>query len=324
MLFWKAYLWLCRKTWITIKWVFLLTLPLTFFPGIMGIIHGLYIPFWMSAAADRTADAWSHDLQVVSRLTQGSVHPQDSRSDFKVPRLTSNDWAAKLGFVQPEAYTLIDDDIPLDNFAAFDGLMAASSTCLDCGPAPPKEQWVYVSDLASPSLDPWNAAFDDVVQSAYAPSSLNKTRLFSISCHEGAKYLCGVWRVRSPTLMHFTVGDSPPRPENMDPDLTYEFPFWKLRPVTVRAIELPFESRIYTGLPSTVLPGPTEVMLSIIGGDRLYEQFGPWMNARQIQRRWIQHLVVLHERKGHPLYYLSKADIWTANNLARPLGFGKM
>jgi hypothetical protein len=193
-------------------------------------------------------------------------------------------------------------------------------TSISSRPAPPKEQWVYVSDWAWPLLSEWDTAFEAVVQAAYTPSALNQTRLFFAQCRKTASFLCGVWGVRAPTLMHFLVEDSPPKLADMDRELIYPSVFWKLRPVTVRIVELPLK-RTYTGLSADVFLGRKQQMLSIMRGDKLYEQFEPWDESDQLTRRFQEYMDDnFYDRKETLMFYLGKADGWMTEHVEKPLG----
>jgi hypothetical protein len=138
---------------------------------------------------------------------------------------------------------------------------------------------VYIPDYALPIFSRWDGAFQAAVQAAYVPSILNQTQLFFTLCKGTAGFLCGVWGVRAPKL-HFLIGDSPQRPEDIALGLTYSAKLSNLNPVTVRVIEFPTEGG-YIGLTPAVFPGTTEQLLAIMRGDRLFEQFEPWDGLQQ-------------------------------------------
>jgi hypothetical protein len=125
------------------------------------------------------------------------------------------------------------------------------------------------------------------------------------------------WGVRSPTLLHFLVEDDPPKEEDIDAGLHYSADLQHLRPVTVRVIEFPLKDA-YTGLPSNVFPGHEEQMLAIMRGDRLYEQFEPWVELTQEFRRFAEYMDELYERRGTFLYYIGKSADWVADHFTKP------
>jgi len=321
---WRICKYLFRTAWKACKWPLLLTLPVTILPIIGGIIGGFYFPYWNHSLVSGNVDAFLQDVKDQSNDwgVPGAMsfrQFQDINNGFHVLRLNSDDWASKLGFVLPLAYGdwKYFVDTPVNKFGSLDSLML-DSTC-STGTTPPKEQWVYLSDFGWPGLSDWDTAFSAVVQAAYVPSALNETRLFFAMCHGTAKFLCGVWSVKPPALLHFKVEDHPPRREDLDPGVQYPTNLWNLRPVTVRVIEFPLKDT-YTGLASDVFPGPEEQMLAITRGDRLYEQFEEWDEMRQMMLRFQDSISAHYDRKGSFLYYLGKADTWVERNLANPLG----
>jgi hypothetical protein len=66
-------------------------------------------------------------------------------------------------------------------------------------------------------------------------------------------------------------------------------------PRKVRVIEFPLKDS-YTALPSSVFPGPTEQILAMMCGDKLYEQFEPCNEFEQTMC-WY-HRVILHAVEG--------------------------
>ena len=293
-------------------------------PSISGIVDGLYLAFWRSDMIDKNIDTFLHELKdhandwgIPGAMTFREF--QDTHNDFHLLRLNTNDWNSKLGFILPQEYGNFQYNAgaPINKYASLDSLMLDTTVLV--GPTPLKEQWVYISDFAWPSFNTWDRAFDAVVQGAYVPSALNETRLFFATCHHTASFLCGVWGVRAPTLLHFLVEDFPPRLEDITPGLTYSTELWNLRPVTVRIIEFPLQG-VYTGQPVDVFPGPREQMLSIMHGNGLFEQFEPWNELEQTIRRFQEYIDNLYDLKGTFLYYLGKVDHWVTYHLTKPLG----
>jgi len=310
------------NTWKCFKWPFLLTLPLTAVGIICGISDGFYFAFWQSNLIDKHTDAFLHEVKEldndwgVPEMTFRDF--QDTNNDFLVMRLNFNDWVSKMGFVHPKEYAeyAYSLDTPINKYGDFDALMVDASP--SCGSPPPKEQWVYISKFAWPTFSEWDTAFETAVQAGYVPSILNETRLFFTKC--GENFLCGVWGVRAPTLLHFHVEDSAPEPEDIEPGLSYSTSLSNLRPVTVRVIEFPLKD-IYTGLPSSVFPSPKEQMLAIMRGDKLYEQFEPWTEHEQNMRRFNEYLGDnYYGVKGTYHYHLGNINSWVEKHVEKPLG----
>jgi hypothetical protein len=319
---WRASKWLFGTSWNSFKWYFLLTLPLTILPSISGIVYGVYFAYWSNCRIDKYTDAYLRDLKDyasdwgVPGMTFRQY--QDTHNDFHLLRLNTNDWNSKLGFILPREYgdRKYRARTPINKYASLDTLMLDTTVLV--GPTPPKEQWVYISGIAYPGFNHFDTAFDAAVQSAYVPSALNKTRIFFATCYGTAGFLCEIWGVRPPTMLHFLVEDSPPPLEDITPGLTYSTELCNLRPVTVRVIEFPLQD-VYTGLHPNVFPGPREQMLAIMHGDGRFEQFEPWDEVDQAVCRFQEHIDKLYNRKGTFLYYLRKADDWATAHLAKLL-----
>jgi hypothetical protein len=306
-----------------IKRVFVLTLPLTIVPLISGIVCGLYCVHWKDSMMNKNIDAHLHELKDMSNdwgipgFTFRDF--QDTNNKLHLARLNSNDWFKKLGFLLPREYGdwKYNQNTPLNKLASLDALMFDTQAWTDRKP-PPKEQWVYVAGSDWMLWEPWDPAFDTAVQAGYVPSRLNATKLHFVGCWGTAKFICGIWGVRSPTLLHFLVEDETAKEEDVDAGLHYSNDLQYLRPVTVRVIEFPLKDA-YTGLPSHVFPGHKEQILAIMRGDRLYEQFKPWDEFEQELLRYEEYIEQLSQRKGTLLYYLHKSEDWMADHVAKPL-----
>lgn len=290
-------------------------------PIICGISNGFYFAFWHDNRIDTHTDTWLHELKDLANdwsLPEMTFRDfQDRNNDFHVLRLNFNDWASKLGFIQPQEY-FKNLNTPINKYGDLDTLMLDASPW--CQTPPPNEQWVYISEYAWPLLSEWDTAFEAAVQAGYIPSALNETQLFYAQSPGTAGFLCGVWGVRAPALLHFSIKDSAPGPEDITPGLTYSISSSNLRSVTVRVIEFPLKDS-YTALPSSIFPGPREQMLAMMRGDKLYEQFEPWNEFDQTMRRFHEYIDDnFYDHKGTFLYYLGKADDWTTDHLEKPLG----
>jgi len=313
-----------RIIWICVKWSFLLTLPFapfTILPTILGVFNGVYFAVWQDSKISENTDTWLYELKDIANdwgVPEMTFRDfQDKKNDFHILRVNSDDWAYKLGFLHPVEYAK-DTDIPIDKYGDLDTLMV--DTTSSCRPRPPDDQWLYISDFAWPSFDEWDAAFDAAVQAAYVPSALNTTRLFFAKCHNTAGFLCGIWKVKAPALVHFHVTDSAPFPEDIEPGLTYATSTSDLRAVTARVIEFPLKDS-YTGLPSFFFPGPKEQMLAIMRGDKLWEQFDPWTDFEQSWRRFHEYIdEKFYDRKGTLLYYVGNIEEWIVDHIEKPLG----
>ncbi|KAE9372222.1 hypothetical protein N431DRAFT_535924 [Stipitochalara longipes BDJ] len=149
---------------------------------------------------------------------------------------------------------------------------------------------------------------------------LMRLEFFFAKCHDTAGFLCGIWVVKAPALLHFSVADSAPLLEDIEPGVTYSISTSNLRAVTARVIEFPLKDS-YTGLQSSVFPGPEEQMLAMMRGDKLWEQFEPWTDFEQSWRRFHEYIdEKFYDRKGTLLYYLGEAEEWIVDHLEKPFG----
>lgn len=317
-----------RQLWKTSIWLFLLTLPLTFFPIFFGTLGGLLFPVFFERHITANTEKYLTDVRdAASDWGVGGDAPsfrqfQDTKNDFHLTRINSNDWVSKLGFHLPVEYsdpdTFIRLDTPIDKHASLDTLMRETG----CASADvlPKEQWLFLTRYEWIDLDGWNAAWDDLLRHAYTDPVLNKTGFHFAECAKTASFLCGIWNTRAPALLHFLVEDEPLREEDMDPELSYTLPPSNLRPVTVRIIELGLQDA-YTGLPWTTFPSKEKQLRSIIAGDRMYEQFEPYESADELlQLRFNEYMDGLMDAPGTLLNYINEMDWWTIRNVNRPLG----
>jgi hypothetical protein len=305
-----------------IKWLFLLTLPMTIFPVLSGTITGVTFGIWYQRHIDDTTKKFLE--QVTDFLGDWGVGGDaptyhtfmDTYNDFHLVRVNGNDWLSKLGFVLPNEYTDPNDDtISIDKYADLGTLMRDTS-CRSYA-RKPREQWLYLSYFAFPGLNAWDKAFNGVLEYVHAHPSLNQSGLHFATCGDTAGFLCGVWWAHSPALLHFKVEDDPPNLEDLEEGLTYSAQLRYLRPVTVRLIEFPLENK-FTGLPMSTFPSPEQQMLSMVAGDRLYEQFEPFETWVQIQKRFSEY--ISDAPKGTVLNYVNKADDWMIDHITEPLG----
>ncbi|KAL5396695.1 hypothetical protein PMIN04_001619 [Paraphaeosphaeria minitans] len=307
-----------------IVWLFCLTLPLTIFPIFFGTINGISFTLWYQKNVDDNTNKLLNDVgDVLSDWGVGGDAPSfrkfmDSYNDFHLVRVSTNDWLHKLGFVLPREYSDPNDlTIPIDKHANLGTLMRDVS-CRTSAPTP-REQWLYLSYLAFPGHNTWDKAFNDVLEYAHAHPTVNQSGFHFAMCGDTASFLCGVWSTRSPALLHFKVEDDPPNPEDVEEGLTYSASWRDLRPVTVRLIEFPLKDE-FTGLSLSTFPSPKQQMLSMVAGDRLYEQIEPYEFFAQTGKRFSEYIEKLYDTSGTVLNYLDKADGWMIDHVTKPSG----
>ncbi|OAG04989.1 uncharacterized protein CC84DRAFT_1165337 [Paraphaeosphaeria sporulosa] len=242
----------------------------------------------------------------------------DTYNDFHLVRVNSNDWLHKLGFVLPREYSSPNDlTIPIDKHANLETLMRDTSCRTHAGK--PREQWLYLSNLAFPGFNTWDTAFNGVLEYVHAHPTLNESGFHFAMCGDTASFLCGVWSTQSPALLHFQVEDGPPNPEDLEEGLTYSAQWRHLRPVTVRLIEFPLKDE-FTGLPISTFPSPKQQMLSMVAGDRLYEQIEPYDSWVQTGKRFSEYVEKSYKTPGTVLHYVDNVDEWMIEHVTKPLG----
>ncbi|CAK3856383.1 Hypothetical predicted protein [Lecanosticta acicola] len=312
----------------TIKWTFLLTLPLTNFPILTGTFSGIVFGIWNRRQVDANVQKFVYEIKdVLSDWGVGGDAPtfrqfQDKKNDFHLLRVNSNDWTQKLGLLLPEQVTDFDDDddtndLPIDSLADLQSLMRDSS----CGMTVPREQWLYWSEYRGwPLLSRWDSAFDEVVQHAYAHPTLNRTRLHFAECAGTAGFLCGVWFTRAPALVQFLVDDEPFDLANMVSGPTYGVKDpTSLRGVLVRIIEFPLrDNDIYTGTGTDTFPSEREQFLTAMTTS---EQFAPFEPMDQLLLRFTEYMDhTFWDKPGTIFHFQNQIDNWVIEHITTPFG----
>lgn len=314
-----------------IRWLLLLSLPITLPAIINGVYGGIALSFWRTGHLERTLESLDLELGLDSSLNAFSIPGTNSFLEFEdeqdtiyhLPQLYTRDWADKLNFVLPEQHRFSNQiagvDVGIDAFASFDGLMRDITRY----PNEPDETWLYVSGYNMPELaawlSKWDKSFDRFVQYYYTQEQFNQSRLAFVSCDRSG-FLCGVWGVRSPALIHMQVLPGAPSRADLNPDLTYDVDLKYLRRVSVRVIDLPLKSSVSTGLPRNCFPGHFEQLLAVISGDRFWEQYEAWDDTDQLMKLYNKDVLELKEQRGTPLYYLSEYEDWTIRHVTKPIG----
>lgn len=315
----------------TLKWAFLLTLPLTFFPLFHGALGGVLWVSWNGNHVWLTTDKWLHEVkhslsdwgvgEGVMSFNEYQDSPRAFDNPFGVWRINSLDWLRRLGFVLPREYadlpTMEQLDTPIDKYADLTTLMRDVSCAAEA--KMPREQWLFLTDYQWMSFDEWNRAFGYVVRYARGDRRLNATGLFYAECARNAGFLCGVWSTRAPALVHFLVEDEPRAPDENGEILTYRASPDALRPVTVRIIEFPLTDA-YTGNTGNAILSREEQMLAIMTGDHLYEQFDPYDPMEQMMKRFNEYMGKFGDKKGELLWYLWEVEEWMTRHVTKPLG----
>lgn len=305
----------------------LLASPIIYLPLQDAIRTGVSFALFRNKHITKTTEAFSDDISEAARWSGISVPGamsfedwQDSTNAFQVRPLKLKNWLSELNFILPEQYSkifLFEDDesaqVPIDKAVDLETLMRDVSSC---GQATMNETWVFVSGLAWPEIFPWDAAFVKVIEHSYTWPLRAEVGFAYVECTR-SRFLCGVWAVYTPALIHFKVEDAPVDPEEIGQGLTYDAKLENLRQVSVRIIEFPLEDA-YTGTGLDTFPSPF-AQLSAIILHGLYEQFETYEPLAQLLRKFWEEDDRVRERKGTVVYYLSEADDWMTRHVLEPL-----
>ncbi|KAF2762412.1 hypothetical protein EJ05DRAFT_690 [Pseudovirgaria hyperparasitica] len=289
-------------SWKGFKYVFLPTLPLTFFPIVIGIINGVHFGIYHDRMIRENTDKFLYSVKSVANDwgVPGFTFRdfQDTKNDYHIMRINSNDWLKKLNLILPTEYTDWDNvDAPINQYADLEQLVAD----MVCPNAPPKEQWIYLARYRIfDKYTEWGQAFDKARQHAYAPSKLNESHIFLAECSGTADFLCGVWQIKAPALLHFKVEDEKIDHDDIPAGLSYRGDYTHLHPVTARVIEFPLENA-YLELPPSVFPGYNEQLLSIMKKSELVEQFDEHNLFMQEMKRHQEAVNELYDAKASTL-----------------------
>ncbi|KAK5942912.1 hypothetical protein PMZ80_005478 [Knufia obscura] len=328
---------------------FVLTLPVTIFPIIFGIGGGVSFHLWSHRQVEEDTNALTYEVERKSNLDYWSVPGAptihdflDRNGPFHIPALTTLDWVEKLCLTLPNEHCHADA-AGIDKMASLEGLARkltfGYSSCST-------QYWVYVTSFPEWRNDPWDDAFSSLLQYLYANPLPPETSIFHLDC-SAAAFLCGVWGVKYPSLVHLTVEngtladreakskivkqddaqeDSTWLLDLLTSEYTYNYPDEDLLPVTARIIELPLDGEDASKiLPRNVFPTPDlqlrTIMLDLVLDDihTLWEEYSP---SRQMMRRYQDYFDARCERRGTVWYYLNEIDNWYTDHFLDPI-FGK-
>lgn len=316
------------------KWFLLLTLPLTILPIFLGTLSGILFPIFLNRHITTNTEHYLRDIKsAASDWGVGGSAPsfrqfQDSKNDFNLVRINSNDWVQKLGYILPIEYsdwnTIISQDTPIDKQASLETLMWEKKKKNNKAKPQPRDQWLFLTHYSWLDFDGWNSAFDSLLRHAYTNPILNSTTFHFAECSTTASFLCGVWNTRPPALLHFHIEEESPEEEEeeeaLDPDLSYPVPYNQLLPVTVHLIELPLQES-HPGLPWTKFPTPElQILTTITRKESIISQIPPYNPSEYLQRRYNEYLTHLLSTPHTFLSQISSLDDFLIHNLNQPLG----
>lgn len=324
--------------------IFLISLPVTFFPIVAGIEGAWTFHFWNRAQIHHHVQSLQFEAESRGHLNYFNVPGAmgihdflDTQGPFHIPKLSSFDWLDKLGVTQPNEN--LDLAAGVDKTASFDGLVRDAS--FPEHSVKPTRWWVYVTSGAEWRQTSWNDAFSDLLQQLYVKPLPSDIGILYLDC-ASASFLCGVWGVKIPSLLHFSVEQESliTRQEKeaesetdeelswldglMEQNYTYNSWEGNLYPVTVRTIELPLDED-QPLLPRSTLPTPALQLRALMldpHPEDLLEHWDPHRVEIQVLRRFNDLADDLSEKVGTWRYYFNEWDKWYSQTIIHPL-FGK-
>jgi hypothetical protein len=290
----------------------LISLPF-FLPILKGIIEGVLLCRYMTEAVVHGAKEFVN--VAVSEATEwwvsesGISNPLDEpRPPFHLVELRDpRTWWQKLGMARFDN----DSADPLylihGNYALFalDGLFKESKAGQEW------HHWVYVS-IRRPSMDedgiivdPWDAAFDELIQRSYVTPLFNNASLHHVSCEYFA--LCNLWDLNGASLLHFTTEETR-SDDNRSTLSTASIP--GVKPVFVRIIDFPLQGSLK--MPGQAFPGELNQLRSVMENPDAWQSFKERDSreaADRKARKFWKYSARFTER--HELYAkFSSAETW--------------
>lgn len=178
--------------------------------------------------------------------------------------------------------------------------------------------------LAWPSVFPWDAAFQQLLEYHHANPLPNGTKFAHIKCGN-SPFLCNVWQISDRddgTFVHFLVREDGELGSDIDPS-EYEAAVEDLRPVEVRIIDLGLQSDVSPLVPGK-FPSRFEQMKALTTQQGAYTIFEKYDELeREISRHTYKANEALSRRMEKVYPFFNDMDDYTTNFLAKPLGLEK-
>ncbi|RSL79159.1 hypothetical protein BHE90_009739 [Fusarium euwallaceae] len=191
--------------------------------------------------------------------SRGPSWLDQKRAPFHIQQLHNPlDWHKKLGLDRPEGWHTKGAESLASLRELYRQRFHASQKPLD--------RWIYASPQSIPLdenvefVDPWDQDFLELLRHRDEHEPLGRANFHYLACP--TSFLCGVWRVTGPALLHFSTE---PLPENntasRESRRRYRKPVYE--PVSVRVFELPLSEPVIPG----VFPSRFEQMRAITASD---------------------------------------------------------
>lgn len=298
--------------------LFLITLPFNFQAFLAGALFAKY----NNDGIGKGIELYVREVDQFSWMDQWSVpgapsiwDVEDNDSPFLVPRLRLNTWADKLGLTIPYAHQEgFELDAPINEVFAFDGAVRDVSVHRYL----PTEYWIYVSSMTMPEVYQWDQAFVELLEYHEMHALPENTTIAYIDCG-AAPFLCHIWQVRYPGLMHFKIDIDRSVSDDIDP-AAFQSPLDQLRPLEVRIFDLGLQYD-ESPLPPGVFPSRFEQMKALTSNDGAYTIEEEYNEVRRAYDCFNElYYFPACNRQGSFLDYTSEFDNFLLKRIAKPIG----
>lgn len=301
-------------------YAFLLTLPFNFQAILAGALFAKFYNDRVATGVElfmRAADhfSWMNQWSVPGAPSIWDF--QDNSYPFFTQQLRENDWSEKLGLLRPYAHQQgFVDEAPINSLMVFEGAVRDTT----CGPDRrlPTEWWVYVSSVAMPEVYAWDKAFVQLLEYHEMFPLPDKTAVAYVDC-AATPFLCHVWQVQYPALMHFKINESGTVGEDIDP-AAFASSLEYLRPLEVRIFDFGLQLDV-SPLPPGIFPSRFEQMKALTTNDGAYTLEEEYSDLMRAYRNFNEYYYFpACNRDGSFLDYTSTFDNFLLKRVAKPIG----
>lgn len=182
----------------------------------------------------------------------------------------------------------------------------------------PNSYWVYVTNLAMPEIFSWDAAFVRLLEHHDMHPPADNAGFAYVDC-TASPFVCNVWQVDYPALVHFLVRDESPDPSEINPD-AFDAEPKDLRQVDVRIFDLGLQQNSTTLSPG-VFPTEFEQMRSLTANEGAYTVEEPYDElGREYHRFHNLYYTPACNLQGSFLDYSSELDNFIFKKIMKPIG----
>lgn len=287
----------------TLRYVFWLTLPLSGFTILLALIQGIILGKWYHETSMRQPALLANNLINIKtyewfKEPYGENPLYIPRAPYHIKQLHNPlTWAQDIGISRPKGWKT--DNVGV--LAYFRSLYRKSRRHSSGW-----HHWIYLSANEQPlnetwNEDPWDRAFLDLLEHRDEYEPQGRWNFNYITCPRS--FLCSLWRVDGPALIHFTnepLKRNETRKRSRAPILD---------PVHVRVFDLPLNESVIPGR----FPTHFEQMRSITASNSTYwSKHEKYSNFDQVRGQALKVLGKLQDRYPKTLGMLTKVeDRWT-------------